>query len=140
MLKAIVAGEDNPEQLAALAQGTARKKTAELREALRGRVSDHHRTLLQLHLDIIDALEHTLAELDVALGKALAPIQQRARLLTTIPGVGDLTAQVLLAEIGIDMTRFPMRLTWCPGRACVRAMTKAPASAAAPVCARAVTG
>jgi transposase len=107
MLKAIVAGEDNPERLAALAQGTARKKTAELREALRGRVSDHHRTLLRLHLDIIAALEHTLAELDVALGKALAPIQQRARLLTTIPGVGDLTAQVLLAEIGTDMTRFP---------------------------------
>jgi transposase len=107
MLKAIVAGEDNPERLAALAQGTARKKSAELREALRGRITDHHRTLLRLHLDIIAALEHTLAELDAALGKALAPIRQRARLLTTMPGVSDLTAQVLLAEIGADMTRFP---------------------------------
>jgi transposase len=92
MLKAIVAGEDNPERLAALAQGTARKKSAELREALRGRITDHHRTMLKLHLDIIGALEHTLAELDAAVGKALAPIQQRAR---------------LLAEIGVDMTRFP---------------------------------
>jgi transposase len=107
MLKAIVAGEDNPERLAALAQGTARKKSAELREALRGRITDHHRTLLRLHLDIIAALEHTLAELDAAVGKALAPIRQRARLLTTMPGVSDLTAQVLLAEIGADMTRFP---------------------------------
>lgn len=107
MLKAIVAGEHDPMQLAALAQGNARKKTAELREALRGHITDHHRTMLKLHLDIIAALEHTLAELDAVVGKALAPIRQRARLLTTIPGVSDLTAQVLLAEIGVDMTRFP---------------------------------
>ncbi|QQX89932.1 IS110 family transposase (plasmid) [Cupriavidus necator] len=107
MLKAIVNGEDDPERLAALAQGNARKKSAELREALRGRITEHHRTMLKLHLDIIGALEHTLAELDAVVGKALAPIQQRARLLTTIPGVSDLTARVLLAEIGVDMTRFP---------------------------------
>ena len=107
MLNAIVAGEDNPERLAALAQGHARRKTAELREALRGRITEHHRTLLRLHLEVIGALEHTLAELDAALGKALVPIQQRVRLLTTMPGVSDLTAQVLLAEIGVDMTRFP---------------------------------
>ena len=107
MLKAIVAGEHDPVRLAALAQGNARKKTAELREALRGHITDHHRTMLKLHLDIIGALEHTLAELDAVVGKALAPIRQRARLLTTIPGVSDLTAQVLLAEIGVDMTRFP---------------------------------
>ena len=107
MLKAIVAGEDDPQRLAALAQGHARKKTAQLREALRGRITDHHRTLLRLHLEVIAALEHTLAELDTAVGKALAPIRQRARLLTTMPGVSDLTAQVLLAEIGADMTRFP---------------------------------
>ncbi len=107
MLKAIVNGEGDPERLAALAQGNARKKHAELREALRGRITEHHRTMLKLHLDIIAALEHTLAELDAVVGKALTPIRQRARLLTTIPGVSDLTAQVLLAEIGVDMTRFP---------------------------------
>jgi transposase len=54
-------------------------------EALRGRITDHHRTLLMLHLDTIGALEHTLAELDATLGKALTPIQQRARLLITMP-------------------------------------------------------
>ncbi|WP_269506476.1 IS110 family transposase [Burkholderia sp. IMCC1007] len=107
MLKAIVAGESDPERLAALAQGNARKKSAELREALRGHITEHHRTMLRLHLEVIGALEHTLAELDAAVGKALTPIRQRARLLTTIPGVSDLTAQVLLAEIGVDMTRFP---------------------------------
>ncbi len=107
MLDAIVAGETDPARLAELAQGTARNKTAELREALRGRITEHHRTMLKLHLQVVDALERTLAELDTAVGKALAPIRQRARLLTTMPGVSDLTASVLVAEIGVDMTRFP---------------------------------
>ena len=107
MLDAIVAGETDPACLAALAQGTARNKTAELREALRGRITDHHRTMLRLHLQVVDALQRTLAELDAAVGKALAPIQQRARLLTTMPGISDLTASVVVAEIGVDMSRFP---------------------------------
>ncbi|MFP3507565.1 IS110 family transposase, partial [Burkholderia sp. SIMBA_062] len=121
MLLAIIAGEDDPERLAALAQGHARKKTAELREALHGRITAHHRTLLKLHLDIVLALEHTLAELDATLGKALAPIRQCVRLLTTMPGVSDVTAQVILAEVGADMTRFPDAghlISWaglCPG-------------------------
>lgn len=121
MLQAIIAGEDDPERLAALAQGAARKKTSELREALHGRITAHHRTLLKLHLDIVVALEHTLAELDATVGKALAPIRQCVRLLTTMPGVSDVTAQVILAEIGADMTRFPDAahlISWaglCPG-------------------------
>jgi transposase len=107
MLDAIVAGQSDPALLAQLAQGTARKKSAELREALRGRITEHHRTMLRLHLQVIDALQRTLAELDAAVGKALAPIRQRARLLTTMPGVSDLTASVVVAEIGVDMSRFP---------------------------------
>lgn len=107
MLEAIVAGETRPEQLAELALGTARNKTAELREALRGRITGHHRTMLKLHLDVVNALQRSLAELDATVGKALAPIKQRARLLTTMPGVSDLTARVIVAEIGVDMTRFP---------------------------------
>ena len=107
MLDAIVAGQTDPCALAALAQGTARQKTAELREALRGRITEHHRTMLRLHLQVVDALQRTLAELDTAVGKALAPIRQRARLLTTMPGISDLTAHVVLAEIGVDMSRFP---------------------------------
>lgn len=107
MLAAIVDGETDPGRLAALAQGTARKKTAALVEALRGRVTPHHRTMLRLHLQVIDALQTTLTELDASVGKALAPIQERARLLTTMPGVSDIVANVIVAEIGIDMTRFP---------------------------------
>jgi len=107
MLWAIIAGESDPERLADLAQGTARRKRPELVEALRGRVTAHHRMMLKLHLDLIADLERALAEVDAAVGKALAPIRERARLLTTMPGVSDLVAQVIVAEIGVDMTRFP---------------------------------
>lgn len=107
MLWAIIAGESDPERLADLAQGTARRKRPELIEALRGRVTAHHRMMLKLHLDLIADLERALAEVDAAVGKALAPIRERARLLTTMPGISDLVSQVVVAEIGIDMTRFP---------------------------------
>lgn len=107
MLEAIIQGEADPEKLADLAQGNARKKRAELIEALRGRVTRHHRTMLKFHLDVIRALKRTLGELDAAVGKALTSIQERAQLLTTMPGISDIAAQVLVAEIGVDMTRFP---------------------------------
>jgi len=107
MLAALIAGEQDPERLADLARGTARQKRPQLIEALRGRVTPHHRALLQLHLDLIAALEAALAQVDTALGKALAPISQAASLLKTMPGVSDVVAQVLLAEIGADMSRFP---------------------------------
>lgn len=107
MLGAIIAGENDPERLADLAQGTARRKRPELIEALRGRISAHHRMMLKLHLDLIADLERALRQVDEAVGKALAPIRERARLLTTMPGISDRTAQVVVAEIGVDMTRFP---------------------------------
>ena len=107
MLKAIIAGESDPERLADLARGTARRKRPELVEALRGRITAHHRMMLKLHLDLIADLDRALAEVDAAVGKALAPIRERARLLTTMPGISDRTAQVVVAEIGTDMTRFP---------------------------------
>ena len=106
ILNAIIAGQSDPEKLADLAQGTARKKRAELVEALHGRVRDHHRGLLKVHLNLIAALEEALAHIDATVGKTLAPIHDSARLLTTLPGVSDLTARVMVAEIGVDMTRF----------------------------------
>jgi transposase len=107
MLEAIIAGEEDPERLAALALGTARRKHAALVEALRGRVTSHHRAMLQLHLGLVDALDAALREIDVRVGKSLEPIRASAHLLTTMPGVSDLVANVIVAEIGIDMTRFP---------------------------------
>jgi transposase len=120
ILTALIAGQSDPERLADLAQGTARRKRAALIEALRGRITPHHRRLLKLHLDLIGALERALEEVDADVGKLLAPIRQSARLLTTMPGVNDLTAHVVLAEIGADMARFPTPahlLSWatmCP--------------------------
>jgi transposase len=107
MLEAIIAGEEDPERLAALALGTARRKQAALVEALRGRVTPHHRAMLQLHLELVDVLDAALREIDNRVGKALEPIRASARLLTTMPGVSDLVANVIVAEIGIDMSRFP---------------------------------
>jgi transposase len=107
MLQAIIAGEEDPVRLADLAVGTARQKQAALVDALRGRVTPHHRSLLQLHLDVIAALETALAHVDADVGKQLAPIQASARTLTTMPGISDIVAHVILAEIGVDMTRFP---------------------------------
>jgi transposase len=120
ILTALIAGETDPERLADLAQGTARNKRAALIEALHGRITAHHRRLIKLHLDLITALEAALADLDRDVGKLLAPIRECARLLTTMPGVSELTAQVVLAEIGADMARFPTPahlLSWatmCP--------------------------
>jgi transposase len=120
ILRALIAGESDPERLAELAQGTARRKRSALVEALHGRITPHHRRLLKLHLDLIGALEAALEEVDADVGKLLAPMRQRARLLTTMPGVSELTAQVVVAEIGVDMTRFPTPahlLSWatlCP--------------------------
>lgn len=107
MLHAIVAGESDPDKLADLAYGNAKKRRAELVESLRGRIRVHHRELLRIHLNVIESLRQGLADIDARVGKALAPIQASARLLTTMPGVSDLTAQVMVAEIGVDMQRFP---------------------------------
>ncbi len=120
MLAALIAGEEDPERLAALALGTARRKQAALVEALRGRVTPHHRAMLQLHLGLVAALEAALRTIDHRVGKALEPIRASAQLLTTMHGASDLVANVIVAEIGIDMTRFPSSghlLSWagmCP--------------------------
>ncbi|HET8699420.1 MAG TPA: IS110 family transposase [Gammaproteobacteria bacterium] len=120
ILNALVGGETDPQKLADLARGTARKKRAELVEALHGRIRDHHRQLLKVHLELVVALEQALTEIDAAVGKNLAPIQDSARLLMTIPGISEVTSHVILAEIGVDMARFPTAahlLSWatfCP--------------------------
>jgi len=107
ILQAIVDGQSDPEKLADLAQGSAKRKRAELVEALRGRIRPHHQALLRLHPKVIEALKEAIADIDARVGKTLTPILECARLLTTMPGVSDVTAQVMVAEIGVDMQRFP---------------------------------
>jgi transposase len=106
ILEALIAGQSDPEKLADLAQGTARKKRAELIEALHGRIRPHHRGLLKVHLRLVATLEQAIADIDATVGKALASIHESARLLSTMPGISEVTAHVIVAEIGVDMARF----------------------------------
>lgn len=108
MLAALVEGQDDPEVLAQLARRRMRSKLAALRQALRGQMRATHRVLLSLHLKHIDALDVMLQELQVQVEQALPAFDQDDLLarLDTIPGVGQTIAQVIVAEIGIDMSRF----------------------------------
>jgi transposase len=107
MIEALIAGESDPEALAVLAHRRIKAAPEAPREALRGRVTDHHRFLLQLHLEHIDALDAALKAIDREVDTHVEPFRMAVLLLTTIPGVSDLSAQVIRAEIGGDMSRFP---------------------------------
>jgi transposase len=107
ILEAIIGGETNPERLVELCTGRLKASRKELVEALRGRVTAHHRFLLKLHLAQVDQLKQGMRELEARMGDALAPFQEHVDNLTSIPGVNDTTARVLAGEIGLDMTRFP---------------------------------
>jgi transposase len=107
MIEAIIRGEQDPERLADLSQGRLKANRAAVVAALHGRVTTHHRFLLQLHLTQIDALERAVREVEARLGDALAPFQAALDRLMTIPAVGRTVARVIVAEIGFDMSRFP---------------------------------
>jgi len=107
MLDAIVAGEANPEVLADLAQGRLREKREQLSQALTGRVKPHHRFVLTELLCQIDSLDETIARFDLEIEAYCAPFEMAVVLLDTIPGVGRETAEVMVAEMGADMTHFP---------------------------------
>jgi transposase len=106
ILAALAAGESDPERLADRVQTRIRASRQQVIEALRGRLAEHQRQLLQIHLDQIDAIDRALGALDAALGQSLDPFQEAAGRLTTIPGVGALAAAGIIAEIGCDMSRF----------------------------------
>jgi transposase len=107
IVEAIIAGETDPEALVNLRRGSLKASPEELREALRGSVRDHHRFMLRLHLNQIQALEQSIRELEERLDALLEPFQLALDLLMTIPGVGHTTARVLLSEVGLNWQRFP---------------------------------
>jgi transposase len=100
MLDALVAGERDPEVLADLAKGTLRRKIDLLNEALFGRFNDHHAFMVNLHLGVIDQLETSIKQLDERIEVMIEPFQGFCDLIATIPGVNDVVAQVVVAEIG----------------------------------------
>jgi transposase len=120
ILTALVAGETDPERLASLTSGRLKATRAELTEALHGRVTAHHRFMLQLHLTQIAALDTAVADVEARIREALVPFRAAVSLLTTMPGVSETAAAVIVAEIGDDMAKFPSAghlLSWaglCP--------------------------
>jgi transposase len=107
LLQALIAGETDPEQLVQLTTGRLKAPRAQLVEALRGRVRPHHRFLLKLHLDQVDALQEAVREVEQRIGESTEPYRAAVELLDTIPGINPIAAQVILGEIGLDMNRFP---------------------------------
>jgi transposase len=109
MLMSIIDGLDDPAALAQLAKGRMRSKIADLERALTGYVQDQHRLMLRLHLEHIDDLNAKVEQLNQEVDRCVVPFDQADEIarLDTIPGVGPLVAQGILAELGTDMTRFP---------------------------------
>lgn len=122
MLDALISGTNDPEILAELAKGTLRRKIPALREALQGRFSGHHALLVGQMLAQIDFLDETIATLSAQIEELTRPFSREIELLDTIPGVDKRAAEMLLAEIGPDMSRFPTEhhlASWggmCPGQ------------------------
>jgi transposase len=121
MLNALIAGERDVEVMADMALTRMRPRIAELRLALEGRFDDHHALMLSMHLGHIDQLTAAIDRLDAEVGREIDPFAEQVRRLCTIPGIGQRVAEVVIAEIGVDMGRFPTAkhlASWaglCPG-------------------------
>jgi transposase len=122
MLEAMIAGTHDPQVLAELAKGRLRAKLPALREALTGRFqTEHHGLLVAQILAHLDYLDETIALLSARIEQVIAPFAEQVALLATIPGVERRTAEVLVAELGVDMGQFPSAAhlaSWagmCPG-------------------------
>ena len=106
MIEALIDGERRPGVLADLAKGKMRTKIADLARALEGRFAAHHALMCRLHLDHIDHLEVMIARLDAQLDAMMQPFHAQADLLTSIPGIGELTSTAIISEIGVEVTEF----------------------------------
>ena len=121
MLVALVAGSTDTTAMAELARGKMRAKRGPLERAQAGRMATHQRFLLTEQLCHIDALDESIARLSAEIGQRMRPFAEELERLDTIPGIGRRMAEILVAEIGTDMSRFPSAAhlaSWagmCPG-------------------------
>ena len=121
MLRALIAGATDPAALAALARGSLKKKAPALRQALQGRVTDHHRFLLGMLLEQAEHLEGQVARFAARIAALMAPFAADAARIQKAPGIGSQAAEVVVAEVGTDMAQFPSSghlSSWaglCPG-------------------------
>lgn len=133
IIEAMIRGIRQPKQLAELAGRQIKATPKELYDALHGRLTDHHRFLLELHLKQWDGLDETIRKIDLEIDQRIArtdaqtrpgqpPFRTLIELLTTVPGVSTVAAPAILSEIGPDMSRFPTAghlVAWagmCPGK------------------------
>jgi transposase len=107
MLAALIAGERDPSVLAQLARSRMRTKLSELREAFTGRFTGHHGFLLARMLTHIDAVDADITVIDERIEQLIAPFGQAVTRLDEIPGIAVTAARAIIAEIGLDMSRFP---------------------------------
>ena len=121
MLEALIEGERDPAGLADLAKRRLRAKIPQLTEALTGRFAEHHGFLARIHLDLIDNHTRAIEELTARIELVMEPFRATRDLIVTIPGISTLVADVIIAETGGDMSRFPSAghlASWagtCPG-------------------------
>src|SRR5215471_16688816 len=106
MLRALIAGQTDARKLAALGSERLSASRETLAQALHGKVTAHHRFLLKQHLQMIDHLEQTVREFEAQIEAALAPFRPAVERLMTSPGVSATAASVIIAEIGVDISRF----------------------------------
>ena len=140
MLGALVEGTTDPEVLADLARGKLRKKLPALRHALAGRFRPHHAFLVGQLLTHVDYLDEAITTMSEEIEARLAPFEAHLTRLDTVHGIARRTAEVIIAEIGVDMTVFPTNTTSPAGPGCVPATTKAPASTSRGRPAKAIAG
>lgn len=121
MLTAVAAGEEDPEVLAQMAKTGLRRKLDDLEQAFIGRVKPHHRVLIRATLDHLRFLEQSIEHLDAEVARTLVPFAAQQAALDAVPGIGPVAAVAIIAEIGVDMDRFPTAehlASWagvCPG-------------------------
>jgi transposase len=121
MIARLIQGEADPAKLADEARGSLKKKVIPLRRALEGRVTEHHRFLPRAAMDQLRGLEDLIARYAARIEEAMRPFEEAGRRLGTIPGVGPRAAEVIVAEVGADMARYPTAghlVSWaglCPG-------------------------
>jgi transposase len=107
MMAALIAGERDPKVLAQLARARMRAKITALQEAFTGHFTDHHAFLPGKMPGRVDGIDADIAELDAKIGELIAPHESAVRRLDEIPGIGPVAAAAIIAEIGVDMSRFP---------------------------------
>ena len=116
MIEALIAGVENPQQLAQAARAQLQKKIPQLEQALQGRLREHHRFLLRSLMDHLGDLERQIRRFDERIEELMRPFDEPALRLDAIPGISQRSAQNILSEIGIDMSRFPTEhhlCSWC---------------------------